>query len=572
MTLTVRRNFSCKIKDIGRRIAASVQKNFVFGTLNFIFTVIYINAFQVFFGAENSIIAIIMTILMGICAGRDVTNAPFKQFFKQISVFCWMATAACLTLSFGPWLAIPINLITVFVITYAFTYEYSRHLYFPYLLSYLFLIFISPVPLARLPLRLLGVAVSAVIMILYALVLYRRNIVKPADKILRRLLLLAQRDITALLQGEKTADNLLEARRLMQALSANLGDRGVNAGKLPVKAALLLDFGRGLESLIIMLSDCRNRNLAPDVLKYAAARLNYIQLDLAKKVDSNGAGPDRPPLANGFAAEFVDTVDFIAAKLRLYKLKSGCVKTPLPLKAKLKVLLGYSPVRLVYALRAALLITVFIIPVQYFALPHGKWLLFTVASVSLPYAEDVRPKAVKRLAATLIGGMISVLLYSLLPGAGWRTAVMMLSGYLSFYFAGYIGNYACATVGALGGAVFTTCFGLREVALMFGIRLGYIVLGIAVALIFNVLICPFKRVKASRRLFIDYEKTALALAGGTSLPASVYYSLVIRCNLLESKLNENAQKAGYKEIAAVIAPYRRRIRAAHRAGAVTVVP
>ena len=40
---------------------------------------------------------------------------------------------------------VPVNLLTVFFILYAFTYEYSTHMYFPYILSYLFLIFISPV-------------------------------------------------------------------------------------------------------------------------------------------------------------------------------------------------------------------------------------------------------------------------------------------------------------------------------------------------------------------------------------------------------------------------------------------
>lgn len=39
--------------------------------------------------------------------------------------------------------------------------------------------------------------------------------------------------------------------------------------------------------------------------------------------------------------------------------------------------------------------------VQSVELPHGKWLLFTVASVSLPYADDVGLKAKKRMLATL---------------------------------------------------------------------------------------------------------------------------------------------------------------------------
>ena len=53
----------------------------------------------------------------------------------------------------------------ILVILYAFTYEYVSHLYFPYILSYLFLIFISPVKPEQLPKRLLGVLTGAVCII-----------------------------------------------------------------------------------------------------------------------------------------------------------------------------------------------------------------------------------------------------------------------------------------------------------------------------------------------------------------------------------------------------------------------
>ena len=66
----------------------------------------------------------------------------------------------------------------------------------------------------------------------------------------------------------------------------------------------------------------------------------------------------------------------------------------------------------------ALLLSLVTLLVQTLALPHGKWLLFTLASVSLPYADDVPVKIKKRVLATLVGGLASVLIYSLVPS--WR--------------------------------------------------------------------------------------------------------------------------------------------------------
>ncbi|WP_320955819.1 FUSC family protein, partial [Enterocloster asparagiformis] len=118
--------------------------------------------------------------------------------------------------------------------------------------------------------------------------------------------------------------------------------------------------------------------------------------------------------------------------------------------------------------------SVFTLAVQVLALPHGKWLLFTLASLSVPYADDVKQKTVKRLLATVAGGLFSVALYSMIPSMAGRTAVMMISGYLSFYCADYTGTFTCSTVGARGGAVVMTAVGWSDVGAMAIVRLGYV--------------------------------------------------------------------------------------------------
>ena len=75
---------------------------------------------------------------------------------------------------------------------------------------------------------------------------------------------------------------------------------------------------------------------------------------------------------------------------------------------------------MIYALRVALLLSLATLLVQSLKLPHGKWLLFTLASVSLPYADDVGQKAEKRLFATAAGGIFSVILYSLGSVSDWQ--------------------------------------------------------------------------------------------------------------------------------------------------------
>ena len=132
--------------------------------------------------------------------------------------------------------------------------------------------------------------------------------------------------------------------------------------------------------------------------------------------------------------------------------------------------------------------------------------------------------------------------YSLVPSAAGRTAAMMLSGYISFYFTDYALTFACSTVGALGGAVFMEAFGVQAVAHICLNRLGYILAGIAVAFAANCLLLPYTRKMATSHLWKKYNTSSELLAGigrsGQTDP-QLYYHLVIQSYLLEEKLAQN---------------------------------
>ena len=145
-----------KVQKVWNGMKESVKTNFRHATLNFIFIIAFVNLFQLVFGAENTIVGVIFTIMMSASMVRDLTATPVKHLCIQASVLLMMAAAACFVSNASPLLGLPVNLIVIFIILYAFTYEYVSHLYFPYILSYLFLLFISPIKPAELPKRLLG--------------------------------------------------------------------------------------------------------------------------------------------------------------------------------------------------------------------------------------------------------------------------------------------------------------------------------------------------------------------------------------------------------------------------------
>lgn len=157
--------------------------------------------------------------------------------------------------------------------------------------------------------------------------------------------------------------------------------------------------------------------------------------------------------------------------------------------------------------------------------------------------------------------------YALIPSAVGRTVVMMLSGYISYYFSGYTVTFACSTIGALGGAVFMGGFGWHDVGSMAAVRIAYIAVGILIAVIANRLILPFRRSAATRQLWNKYENTTKLLAvicESDDVDTQLYYSLVIQSHLLEEKLLENAINENWDGIDEMLSECRALVRSAHR--------
>ena len=552
-----------------------IKNDFRFSTLSFIFIIFYVNIFQTIFGPENSIVGVIFTIMMSASMVRDLTATPFRHLIVQTLVLVWMALAAFWVSTLPAPLSFVINFITLLLILYAYTYEYSNHIYFPYILSYLFLVFISPVNAQQLPKRMLGMAAGAVSIMLYQWIMGRKRVVETARDVLTEML----DDICLLISYRlgKTEEkpDLTDIRRKLCRLGRTVYERRKKVLCISDASFSMVAAGRGLEHLLILVHELPEQLSHHDtaLLLYTLDRLASFRAFLQRETKELPplSSSDLPDEKHGKTAHlFYNTLLYTQDRLLHMsdpQNKTHYRKTALSLKVRLQAALDLSPVRAVYALRTALLLSCATLLVQYLGLPHGKWLLFTLASVSLPYADDVPAKMKKRILATITGGILSVVIYSLVPSPTGRTAAMMLSGYLSFYFTDYRETFACSTIGALGGAVFMGSFGFQAVGGMFLVRLGYIFVGAAAGYIANCILFPYNRAKATRQLWKKYKSVTELLDKiclSDSMDSQLYYHLVIQAYLLEEKLSQNADLEQWEEFPGLLITYQEKIRKAHR--------
>lgn len=563
-----------KLNELFISIKNTITKNFISATLNFLFIIIFINVFQKLFGAENSIVGVIFAIMMSASMVRDLTATPVRHFIIQSITLVLMSAAACIVATVSPWWAFFFNVIMLFLILYAFTYEYANQLYFPYILSYLFLIFISPVSPEHLPKRMLAMVTGAVCIIAYQWIHGRKRIVVTSQDVLGAMCLKVKTCIQQRLDGIEETYDPESLREDLCELSQLIYDRRKKALCISDASFAMINVGRGLEDLAHLIC-----TLDEDTMRLYLPLFEKILIQIEefhdfivheKKNISFFAETDFQGIEDASLNSIYQSLSYIYKHLLQMSIpdhRHHYRKTMLSLSIRFKAALNVSSVRVIYALRVSVLLAAATFIVQMLQLPHGKWLLFTLASVSLPYADDIKMKAKKRLIATLIGGVVGALLYSFLPSLTMRTFIMMLSGYVSYYFTDYSATFACSTIGALGGAVFMNAFGWEAVGQIFGIRLGYVLLGILIGWIANCLFFPYKRKQATKQLWKKYIHTTQLLTQichKENTDHQLYYNLVIQAHLLENKLLENAKALNWDGAKDLMAKCREAVRLAHR--------
>lgn len=560
------------MKKLHFQLSDDWKKKIRFSTLSFLFIIAYVNIFPMLFGAENNIVAVIFTILMSASMVRDLTGTLLRHFFIQAFVLIWMSIAACLVNILPPMISLLINLITLFIILYAFTYEYANHLYFPYILSYLFLIFISPVPPTLLPRRILAMVAGAFSIIAYQWIMGRKKIKNNAQDILCDMIHHIKEQIQLTLSDDMPNDNLNHMHHKLHALSKIIYDRRKKVLCVSDASFSLIDAGRGLEHLNVLIQELdrplhdHERLLLQQIDTQLSSFDSFIQGSITElpKLDVCDFDDDKKNHL------FYHILLYIRDRL-LHMSDPDSQKhwqrSSLSLKNRLITACNFSSVRFVYALRIALLLSLATLFVLWFSLPHGKWLLFTLASVSLPYADDIPVKMKKRILATLLGGLASVLIYSLFASPISRMAAMMLSGYASFYFHDYAATFTCSTIGALGGAVFMSAFGFQANFDMFIIRLGYILAGAILAYIANCIIFPYTRLQATKALWRRYEDVTnllISISKEKEPDAQLYYSCIIQAHMLEEKLSKNAALENWENFPEYMRQCRIKVYQAHR--------
>ena len=200
-----------------------------------------------------------------------------------------------------------------------------------------------------------------------------------------------------------------------------------------------------------------------------------------------------------------------------------------------------SSVKLSFAVRSAIGVSLAAFVTDYFNLSEGRWLIFTMVSLVVPIYETSIKKARDRFTATLIGAVIIVIVFSIFKSVAIRSIILIVAGYVNSYLSEYKHKTICTTVSAIGAAALlgnTTVLTLN--------RIMYVSIGAILAILINRFILPRKIEDYTReleRMYLEAVKSMLKKVYLSPTENNMHgmNNLFIITSLIESRLENNKE-------------------------------
>lgn len=137
-------------------------------------------------------------------------------------------------------------------------------------------------------------------------------------------------------------------------------------------------------------------------------------------------------------------------------------------------------IRASYAIRIGILTALTYFIVIYFKLTEGRWMVYTVFSLTELYSENCKIRAWKRLQGTIIGSVIVIILFMFIRDSTLRGVIIIIAGYLNSFAVDYRDIIVLSTISAITPLAITN--GSIQIALE---RIMYVIIGTILALLAN---------------------------------------------------------------------------------------
>ena len=540
-----------------------MKQKIITNTIIFIFVMAFVLTFKAIFGSDNVLIGITTITATLMLMQRDFTGDLLKNTLKFIGINLLMGVGTFIAAN-NMWLAIPINFAVVFTFSYVFTYNLRQPLYFPFGLQYLFLLS-SPVSIDKLGLRLIALFVGALIIMLAQILVNKNKLATAGNKILLGVCESIEGKLKCLKAKSTNYDSTNNVQESLDKFRTMIYDKRESNYYISEEARVKLNMSVALENINSLLYDDNIKSIDSKTIDNLEELVSIAKATLKSKT-KNGTNIkpksyDINKLLNYYeeknvsdllSLQIIESMIFLdetTTKINQLdkedskEITKASEKSEIFSKEAIKdILKGKNSPKYCYAMRMAISITIGAFIMNLFKLAEGRWILFTILSLTNPIYEIYKSKVPQRIVATLIGGIIIVILFTIFKGQTARLLIVMACGYLQSYVNEYKYRMIFITVCAIGTAAVVG--NIEQFTIE---RILMVILGSIIAIIANKYIFPYKLKNSNeqlRKIYYEaikdmFEEIDTLLKGNARL--EIMNNLFVITSLVESKSRINKE-------------------------------
>ena len=492
-----------------------MKKLIISKTLLYIAIVLFVSGFENVFGKSNSLIGVAIVIGILMYLDRDLTAHPLKNFLGLLGVNLLQGIFAYVA-AINIWFAIPLNFIALFIVGFFFTFNLKNPLSTIFGLQYIFML-ATPVTLNELPLRLLALASGAVIIIFSQLLFNKDKLAKEGNKHISQMCQNLIEKLQKMTTNEDSSENNQAINTSIKHLREVIYDKRIKGYYLSNEGRLRLKISVCLEKIFLLIEQLPKKSykaeLTPILIEELQKLNDFAVKDDVQVSDLSALSALQKKYDSMLIYKLMKNFQLLYIILQELKTMSkedlNKIETPVDIPLTYKSSYQFftnidrNSVRFTYAIRLGLLITLAAFISDYFDLEYGRWILFTVFSVTQPYSEMAKFRFTDRMIGTLIGAVIFLILFGIVQDSSARLFLVALLGYLQVYATAYRIKVLTVTLCVLSTAALTGDFAILTVE-----RVIYVLIGIILGMIANHLILPHSLEKSQNNLVKMYKETS----------------------------------------------------------------
>lgn len=456
----------------------------------FILICLFVMAYSLVFGQENSMTSVIVIVLALMMLGKDLSVRPAMNLGGMVLFTLLMGVGAYISVWCGnAFVGAAVNFFVVFTMCFFTTQDLRSPMHFPFLLGYAFLLSV-PVSAEDLPVRILALVVGSVLIVTLNVAINRNRHSRTCHTGIASVCDEVAVYCMKALEGSSPSSQNLDSGCF--TVRASMYDRFRASFFTTPGDRTVLDIVSSLQ--MAGRSVCEGR-ADERTLEGLAAFMETVARHERGSTDIDDVRNE----ASAFLIRNPDADDCLRASViavseSLGELAEGSPQQRTNVHDRIRSLCDGEAFadssRFTFAVRMSIVFTVWAFAWQYWDLDNAKWLLFTTIALVVPYVDGAWRKSAMRLSGTLMGIAVFAVVLVLVGGdIGLLSVALVVANYVYTVLSPkrYDVMMIFITFSALIAASMSS---LADEAVTE--RILFILLGVVSAVLANYLILPYR--------------------------------------------------------------------------------